>query len=423
MRVSIQKYVYQANDPLVHYMTSDLSDIADDVTNARTMNGPVLRYLVTANDRYMPWNTPGNLASLTLNGVPADGVNGQNYLNILSYKDPLVEGSENWDFPSYRYPTVGWLGRVHRGTPWQTVYLKAANVWNLTTTIGASPTPLTNGPATWQLWTGNVYNYYDAYNTLPVWDRLLFDLFTATPNDDATRGQLSVNIGADDPNNPLAGLSSWSALLSGSLAFSNYVIDARVNYHAPVQEPDANLLQLYGPYYNTVTAQPAGLGGANSILGQIVQNINATRTNFSNIDGLHGVFEHVGDVLAASSLSVASPFMRAMTNGVSDAAQQQYSISDEMYEWMPQQLLGLMTVSGTPQAPPRYVVYCYGQTLKPAPNGIVSSGTFFGMCTNYQVTAETAARAVIRVVNSPTPENPNATPRIVIEQYNPLPPD
>ncbi len=94
-----------------------------------------------------------------------------------------------------------------------------------------------------------------------------------------------------------------------------------------------------------------------------------------------------------------------------------------MYEWMPQQLLGLMTVSGTPQAPPRYVVYCYGQTLKPAPNGIVSSGTFFGMCTNYQVTAETAARAVIRVVNSPTPENPNATPRIVIEQYNPLPPD
>ena len=33
--------------------------------------------------------------------------------------------SDNWNFPTNKYPTVGWLGRVHRGTPWQTVYFKA----------------------------------------------------------------------------------------------------------------------------------------------------------------------------------------------------------------------------------------------------------------------------------------------------------
>ena len=85
--------------------------------------------------------------------------------------------------------------------------------------------------------------------------------------------------------------------------------------------------------------------------------------------------------------------------------------------------MGLVTVNGTPQAPQRYVVYCYGQTLKPAPNGIVTSGTYFGLVTNYQVTAESGTRAIIRVENTPTPGNPTATPHIVVEQYNPLPPD
>jgi hypothetical protein len=54
---------------------------------------------------------------------------------------------------------------------------------------------------------------------------------------------------------------------------------------------------------------------------------------------------------------------------------------------------------------------------------MVTSGQFFGLCTNYQVTAESASRAIIRIENTPTPANPNATPHIVVEQYNPLPPD
>ena len=60
---------------------------------------------------------------------------------------------------------------------------------------------------------------------------------------------------------------------------------------------------------------------------------------------------------------------------------------------------------------PRYVIYSYGQTLKPAPNGIVTSGrTFFGMVTNYQVVSETATRAVVRVEDAKTTH-----PHVVVE--------
>jgi len=57
--------------------------------------------------------------------------------------------------------------------------------------------------------------------------------------------------------------------------------------------------------------------------------------------------------------------------------------------------------------------------LKPAPNSLVTSGAnVFGMCTNYQVVAESAARAVVRVDGAGTP-----TPHVVVESFNPLPPD
>jgi hypothetical protein len=46
------------------------------------------------------------------------------------------------------------------------------------------------------------------------------------------------------------------------------------------------------------------------------------------------------------------------------------------------------------------VIYCYGQALKPAPNGIYTgsdhNGAYFGMVTNYQVVSEIATRAVVR---------------------------
>ena len=98
--------------------------------------------------------------------------------------------------------------------------------------------------------------------------------------------------------------------------------------------------------------------------------------------------------------------------------------------------MSLLRVSSSP----RYVIYCYGQTLKPAPDSIVTSrGANFGMITNYQIVSEIATRAVVRfdsmVTNvvtfatdystytnwysMPVVTNNNA----VIESFNILPPD
>ena len=405
IRLAVQKFVFEANDPLVHYLSSDLSDPTSS-TNSRTLDNPALIKLGVLSDRYMPWgNTANQFPTLyyyygSIIGIPTDYRNHYN----LAYKDPAVRSADNWDFPTNKYPTVGWLGRVHRGTPWQSVFLKSTNIlaWDSL-----------SGNATWALWTGD-QNAYDAYNSAPVQDRVLFDLFTATPDSASTAGRLNVNIGANDPNNSLAGLASWSALLSGAITFSNDLSNTRANaiyYQNPLPSQS-------GVGYAPWTIQPAGLNSADSPMTNIVRGINSARTNFVGIDGLQGTFEHVGDVLSASELSDASPFLNW-----NNAAQQENAISDEMYEWLPQQMMSLVTASGTPQSPPRYVVYCYGQTLKPAPDGLVTTGDFFGLCTNYQVEAESAARAIIRVENAPTSANPNATPHIIVEQYNPLPPD
>jgi hypothetical protein len=127
-------------------------------------------------------------------------------------------------------------------------------------------------------------------------------------------------------------------------------------------------------------------------------------------------FSHVGQILATPALSLASPFLSTNSPGSRNkptAFQLQYGINDEEYEWLPQQMMGL--VRGSEQ---RYVLYCFGQTLHPAPGGTVGSANYFQMVTNYQVVAESAIRAVIRVDNANTP-----TPHAVVETYNVLPPN
>jgi hypothetical protein len=315
----------------------------------------------------------------------------------LHYRDPLAWGSDSWDFPTNRFPSIGWLGRVHRGTPWQTVYLKAGNVLDETTNTPGNPTNNV-GIATWAQWTGDtqtvthngVPSYYDALNSGPIQDEALFDLFTTRFNDNAVRGALSVN---------QTHLASWSAVLSGVVALTN-VTTLPTSYNPPA--------------ITNLIIEPAGLAGNNSALGEIVNGtngINATRAGFVNADGVRGTFEHVGDILRVPALTEQSPFLHT------DTANQQNGISDELYEWLPQQTLGLLRVGGAP----RYVVYCYGQTLRPAVDGTLLSGPYFNMVTNYQVTAESAARAVIRVDRHVTATGTNYT--TVVESYNPLPPN
>ena len=410
----VQIINWQANDPLVHYLASDLFD-SNAAKGKILQNGATTNFITaTPNDRYQPWGKSSQMGSV----ANVD----QNPSN-LAFKDPLALSSDHWDFPTNKFPTVGWLGRVHRGTPWQTVYLKSADILTRVNSSGANI-----GTNTWMNWTGN-FNTNDAVNASPVQDRALFDIFTTALNDNATRGRLPINVAAN-PNDPAAGLAAWSALLSGVTVLHNNLSDA-----AFLQPPSngggprgGNQASSSAPAlsYTNLVINPAGLNGTNSPLGQLVVSINSTRANTNLFpQQTFGTKFGVGDVLATPAFTDLSPFLNR------DAVQLTNGISDELYEWLPQQTMGLLTVSTTP----RYVIYSYGQTLKPAPNGIdvnstTAAGTpIFGMVTNYQVVSEIATRAVVQV-NTVLTTNTSVIPNIVttnysttVEQFNVLPPD
>jgi len=238
-------------------------------------------------------------------------------------------------------------------------------------------------------------------NSAPVNDWFLFDLFTTAPNQNATRGQLSIN---------QTGLAAWSALLGGVIVLTNTSTDENLDEVPPLVT------------FNPINIEPAGVFDPYSPnlwppLARIVNAINSVRATNVNY---RGTFPRLGDILAVPELTVASPFLNQ-----NSALQMQRGINDAVYERIPQQILSLLQVGE-----PRFVIYAYGQALKPADRSIVTSGPFFGLCTNYQITAEVATRTVIRVAGNPDPNNVNHPdplkrypPHIVVESFNTLPPD
>jgi hypothetical protein len=313
----------------------------------------------------------------------------------MTVKDPLMFRSDNWDFPTNKLPNVGWLGRVHRGTPWQTVYFKSFGVTNYP-----------NWFKNWQAWSGNVrivtnagqiatnlvvFNALanDAYFSQPTNDWHLLDLFTTALNDNATRGQLSVN---------QTNLAAWSAALSGVIVLTN----------------NGNSAPTW------LGIQPAGIYNASDPVWppivRIVNGLNIARYNSSP----RHVFGRLSDVLATPELTMASPFLN--TNGL--PSYQNNGLNDAAYERLPQQIAGLLKADSVP----RFVIYAFGQTLKPeSTRAIVKNGAFAGLCTNYQIVAESATRTVVRFegVQPSWRGNPPVMTNLhpVFESSNVLPPD
>ena len=258
----------------------------------------------------------------------------------------------------------------------------------------------------WMNWTGNNQGapgnpfVSDASTTQPINDWAIFDLFTTAPNDNATRGQLSVN----QPNS-----AAWMAVFDGVTVETN---------------PAANVIEPLVIDPNTNAAA----------LANVVSNINAVRSTFTG-----GVFTQLGQILEVPQLSVSSPFLNTSDK----------TLTDEEYERFPQQIMSLLRVGS-----PRYVIYAYGQSLKPADNSLQIGGPYYGTCTNYQITGEMVTRTVIGFEPSkPLPQistNPAVTynnlifnvlnptqnplmpgqsptnqppPRAVIQNYNVLPPE
>ncbi len=355
-----QAWAWQANDPLVHYTLRDINIPANQNNppvrivppDGPSSQGPLLGQVGVVTSHYHPWNYNPN--STTDPG-----------LTDMTLKDPLAVNSDAWDFPTNKFASIGQLGRVHRGTPWQTIYLKAQ----------------TNTVPKWESWTLNT-NFLNRAATQPTNDWKILDLFTVAPNDNATRGRLSIN---------QSGMAAWAAVLDGVVTL--VPTNIAPGYVPLVIDPNSN-----DPQFQT-----------------IVNGINRQRATYPG-----GVFTNLGDILSVPELTTASPFL---TNAIGPNA-----ISDAVYERLPQQILSLLKVGE-----PRYLIYCYGQSLKPADHSVFQgAGPSFGIVTNYQVTGEVVTRAVVRVVDQtrPLPTLPNQPlnlpqrqPQIVVESFNVLPPE
>lgn len=394
---------WQANDPLVHYTAWDLTDLlrTNDVGLVKPSGVIPPTVLIPnigqINQRYDPWPVDPSVTNTDLHALD------------LALKDPMVRRSDDWDFPAYKLPNIGWLGRVHRGTPWQTLYLKSPDVWLA-------------DPLAWARWTGDAFVWpsglADVAALRPISDWAMLEHFTTALSPNATRGQLSVN---------QANLPAWSAVLSGVLVLTNVASD---------QTLASNPFAV--PQFAWLPIPPVGTDGLLAPLSRIVQGIlrERYRTVTANLGGklvssyVHPdtTFWRIGDILSVPELTVSSPFLNL------SPIQRARGLTDAAYERIPQQILGLLR--GDDQ--PRFVVYAYGQALRPAPGSIVTAGgPFFGLCTNYQIMAETATRSVVRIEHAPPPlptlwlfppaqqvlllrANP---PRAVVESYNVLPPD
>jgi hypothetical protein len=303
----------QANDPLVHYTASDLGaqyGLSAIWNNGTFQNGvwshsdnPTSEPLPVppispVGGRYQPW---GHWCQMTnLAGIDDNPYN-------VAYKDPLVWGSDYWNFPTGQAWNSGWIGEVHRGTPWQTIYLKSTNV--LADTGNAGDTSSNVGINTWANWTGNLQlddnsgQYIDAAKSAPVTDWHLVSVLAAMLNTNDPRTLFSVN--NPDPN-------AWTVELDGLTALTNTALIV-----LPSTPPQLSPIVISS---NSVQA---------SLIADAIQSTRA---------GLPGqVFHNLGDILAAPQLTVRSPFL-----DLSASAQEEYGNSDQAYEAIPSQLLPLL---------------------------------------------------------------------------------
>ncbi len=248
----IRNSSWQANDPLVHYTIEDLTDLNSTNNLSQGLisgsNSYILNNLSLPNARYGPW---GNVSL-------------DHRTSNVALQDPLITNSDAWNFPSGQPLDFSWVGSVHRGTPWQTLYLKSK---------------LIDLP-TWQYWTGNP-NPSDATLALPEYDWLLASALSTLLNTNSPARRVSVN----QPD------AAWPTVFQGMTALTNssgglipFTIDTNVDAAA---------------------------------ITTIIADIEYVKTLIPG-----GIFTDLYQVLAVPSLSANSPFINttSLTSELNDAA-------------------------------------------------------------------------------------------------------
>jgi hypothetical protein len=319
---------------------------------------------------------------------PAVGSSGVAF-NIM-LKDSLIRQAADWRFPnpSNSFASIGQLGRIHRGTPWQTLYMKSPIAPNEPGTFGSRFTGVAvDGEWPWAAWSGS-------YHTHPTNDWALFDLFTTANTESGARGQIAVN---------QAGLPAWSGLLSGVpvLRQTNGMRDPETVIVQPPSRANPQVTQIVDGWRDA--ARDINFAG---VVGVGINLTNGVRSST--------LLQASAEICAVDTLSVGSPFLQGRELFSANGA-----VADEVLESLPQQIMGLLKSDS-----PRYVVYAWAQTLRPAPDAVVTSpGRYFGMVTNYQVTGEFATKTLLRVEGAvgSAPTNRTSDLRFVVEDHRNLP--
>jgi len=304
LRTIFSGFLLQANDPLVHYLASDLN--AQTGAKAIWGNGSTwengvwlhvddpqnqpmpIAPLNHIGGRYQPWGQYGLMAEQF--DVDTNAYN-------LGYKDPLIWWPDSWTFPTNLLQSLGDLGQVHRGTPWQTFYLKSSNV--LAETIVGNGGSQNIGTNTWMAWTGDI-DPNDAALMAPDSDWRLAGLLMSVLNTNDATQLFSVN----DPN-----IADWQNLFNGLTVYSNTAF-GYIGDPAPTFD-----------MYIMTSNSPQALFVANGI-----SNVKVGQPNQA--------FYSIGDIFAVPELSVNSPWLSHVDN--------QDDISDAVYEAIPAQLLPLL---------------------------------------------------------------------------------
>jgi hypothetical protein len=166
VRVIIQTNFFEVNDPLVHYTMEDLH-LTSAAYTAPKRSEEAPAFNPEKNPKSVTWN----------NGSTSDSAEtpGRGSVNP-TLRDPGITILDRWDFPTSTFANVGWLGRVHRGTPWQTIYLKSSGTTE-----------------DWRDHSGPSRSDLSASAIRPTRDWGLVDAFTASIHPNAARGRLSVN--------------------------------------------------------------------------------------------------------------------------------------------------------------------------------------------------------------------------------------
>ena len=265
---------WQANDPLVHYHLADLT-----VSPSNTVRQYYKPSAPASN------TSPASLGMLNLGYSPWAGnlnVDWSSDLSSVDYrvKDPGVYNSDNWNFPTNAPLSASWLGQVHRGTPWQTLYLKA------------EAAPL-------DAW----LEVADDVRSHPTNDWRLVAWLAARLNTNDVRALTSINT---------TNAATWVATLTGLTVLSNTLSDPVIG---DLPEFATNLFTAQAPQISTLVAA----------------------LNRARVAQPGQYFADVSAFLTVPELSTASPWLNLSNN---DAVR--FGLTDEAYEALPAQLLSLV---------------------------------------------------------------------------------